>query len=275
MFIRVLTTLAVCAAMGGVAPAQTPTSAPAPAAGGVPVMTPGDGYQLGINDEVEITIFGQGQQNQTTKTRIKEDGTITLPLIGTVTARDLTARQLAEQITIELRVGGFFTRPVVSVDVTQYVSNSITIYGSVGTPGVFPLDRPQTVAMVVARAGGARSDGADYVNLRRAGDPVEHRILLSSFAGEWSGSTALRAGDTLFVPPAPVIYIYGQVNSPGSFAITSGMTVRQVLARAGGPTLAGSERKISVYRKGVRLKKVDLNAEAQEGDTYFINERLF
>lgn len=265
MLVRVMAAL-MCVSLGGAAAAQTAT---------VPVMASSDGYPLGINDEIEITIFGQGQQSQTTKTRIKEDGTITLPLIGSVAARDLTARQLADRIDGQLRAGGFFTRPVVSVDVTQYVSNSVTIYGAVGSPGLFPLDRPQTVAQLIARAGGATGAGADFVNLRRAGDPAEHRILLSSFDGEWSGSTRLRAGDTLFVPPAPQIYIYGQVNSPGAFAFTSGITVRQMLARAGGPTLAGSERKISVYRKGVRLKKVDLNAEVQEGDTYYINERLF
>lgn len=270
MFTRALTAAAAIALTSGAAVAQSPAAAPA-----VPVMRQGDGYQLGINDEIEVSVFGQGQQAQTTKTRIKEDGTITLPLIGNVQARDLTARQLAARIEEQLRAGGFFTRPVVSVDVTQYVSNSVTIYGAVGSPGLFPLDRPQTVAMLLARAGGSRGDGADYVNLRRAGDPVEHRILLSSYGEEWSGSTPLRAGDTLYVPAAPVIYIYGQVNSPGSFAIKSGMTVRQVLARAGGPTLAGSERSITVYRNGEKLKKVDLQSPAVEGDIYFINERLF
>jgi polysaccharide export outer membrane protein len=241
----------------------------------VPTMQASDGYQLGINDEIEITVFGQGQQSQVTKTRIKEDGTVTLPLIGAVTARDLTARQLASRITEQLRSGGFFTKPVVNVDVAEYVSNAVTIFGSVAQPGVFPLDRAQTVAMMVARAGGVRSDGADYVVLRRRGDSTEHQILLTSFQGNWSTSTQLRAGDALFAPAAPIIYIYGQVNSPGSFPIRSGMTVRQVLAKAGGPTLAGSERKISIYRGEIKLDRVDLNSAAQEGDIFYVKERLF
>ncbi|MEN2785581.1 polysaccharide biosynthesis/export family protein [Sphingomonas qilianensis] len=268
MFARMIAVLMSSATVAAVAAAQTP----APPA---PMMAPADGYQLGINDEIEVTIFGQGQQAQITKTRVKEDGTVTLPLIGTVVARDLTARQLAESVTLQLRNEGFFTRPVVSVDVTQYVSNSVTIYGAVGSAGVFPLDRPLTVAMMLARAGGARADGADFVVLRRANDTTEHRIPVASFGGEYSSTTPLRAGDTLFVPVAPTIFVYGQVNSPGSFTITSGMTIRQVLARAGGPTLAGSERNISIYRGGERLKKVDLNSLAQEGDTLFIHEKLF
>ena len=87
-----------------------------------PVAANPDSYVLGVNDEIEITVFGRS--DTTVKTRIKEDGTITLPLIGNVQARDLTARQLAARIEEQLRAGGFFPRPVVSVDVTQYVSNS-------------------------------------------------------------------------------------------------------------------------------------------------------
>lgn len=267
MFARVLA-LAAAALIGAAASAQTP---PPP----LPAMSADDGYLLGVDDEIEVKVYGQDEQAQVTRTRIKEDGTITLPLLGTITVRDRTARQVAAAVTQELRAGGYFTDPVVNVDVTQYVSNAVTVYGAVGASGVYPLDRAQTVAMMLARAGGARGDGADYVILRRAEDPTEHRILLSSFQGDFSSMTRLRAGDTLFVPAAPVIFVYGQVNSPGSFPIKSGMTIRQALARAGGPTLAGSERNISIYRDGERLRKVDLNSIAKEGDTLFIHERLF
>ncbi|MBB4860972.1 polysaccharide export outer membrane protein [Novosphingobium chloroacetimidivorans] len=238
-------------------------------------MQPDDGYRLGANDEIEVTIFGASlQQNQVVRTRIKEDGTITLPFLGAVQARDRTARQLAEQITNELRSGGYFTRPSVNVDVTQYVSNVVTVFGLVGTPGIYPLDRPLTVGMAVARAGGGRPDGADYVVLSRRRDPIEHHIAFSDLTGEWSAATMVEAGDTLYVPVAPVVFVYGQVNGPGSFAVRSGMTVRQVLARAGGPTLAGTQNNITIYRAGQKLKKAELDSPVQPDDTIYIHERL-
>lgn len=241
----------------------------------VGTMQPNDGYKLGANDEVEVTIYGLGQQqNQVVRTRIKEDGTITLPFLGPVQARDRTARQLAQQIITELRSGGYFNNPSVNVDVTQYVSNVITVWGQVGTPGIYPLDRPLTVGMAVARAGGGRSDGADYVILQRRNDPIKHEIPFDSLTGEWSTALSVEAGDTLYVPVAPVVFVYGQVNAPGALTVRSGMTLRQVLARAGGPTLGGSQNNITIYRGDQKLKKAKLDEPIQAGDTIYIHERF-
>ena len=238
-------------------------------------MQPSDGYRLGANDEVEVTIYGSGlQQNQVVRTRIKEDGTITLPFLGAVQARDRTARQLAEQITGKLRSGGFFTKPSVNVDITTYVSNVVTVFGQVGTPGIYPLDRPQTVGMAVARAGGGRPDGADYFVLHRRGDPVDHHIAFADLTGDWSTATPVEPGDTLYVPGAPVVFIYGQVNAPGSFTIRTGMTLRQVLARAGGPTLAGTQKNITVYRGNEKVKKAGLDSIIQANDTIYVHQRF-
>jgi polysaccharide export outer membrane protein len=259
--------LIAIAALSLVAPATAQTP-PAPSA-----LPAADGYMLGVNDEIEVTIFGQGQ-NQVVRTRIKEDGTVILPFIGSIVARDRTARQLADEVSAKLRMGGYFTKPTVNVDVTQYVSNSITVFGQVGLPGVYPLDRAQTVAMVVARAGGSRGDGADYVIVRRRGDPTEHRVPFDSLTGEWSTETPLVAGDTLYVPVAPVIFISGQVAAPGSFTIKTGMTLRQVLARAGGATLAGSRRNISIFRNGSEVKRAELDQPVQPNDSIFVHERF-
>lgn len=262
--------IAAAALLGANAPLQA--QAPMNSVG---LMQPGDGYKLGANDEVEVTIYGLGQQqNQVVRTRIKEDGTITLPFLGAVQARDRTARELAQQINGELRSGGYFNNPSVNVDVTQYVSNVVTVSGQVGTPGIYPLDRPLTIGMALARAGGGRGDGADYVILHRRNDPTEHQISFDNLTGEWSTALIVEAGDTLYVPVAPVVFIYGQVNAPGSFTVRSGMTLRQVLARAGGPTLGGSQNHITIYRGDQKVKKAELDSPVQANDTIYIHERF-
>ena len=252
--------------------AAQPAPPPQPASSPAIAVTPGEGYRLGVNDEVEVTIFGH--ENQVIRTRVKEDGTVTVPLIGAIPARDRTAKQLAMDIAAQLRSGGYLVNPVVNVDVTQFVSNAVTVLGNVNTPGIYPLDRPQTVAMAVARAGGARADGADYALLRRSGGD-EHKIPFNSFGGDWSGATPLLPGDTVMVPAAPKVYVYGQVNSPGSFPVTTGMTVRQALAQAGGPTLAGTTRKVTLYRDGKKIRSVDLEEQVRAEDTFKVGERLF
>ncbi len=259
--------------------AAPPSPAPAPSSSAQQAPTPGpkssapEQYVLGVNDEVEVTIFGA--QNQVVRTRVKEDGTVTVPYAGAIRATGYTARELAQRIQTALEKGGYLINPVVNVDVTQFISNVVTVSGNVATPGIYPLDRSMTVAMLVARAGGARPDGADFALLRRRGDTQEHRIEFDTLEGQWSGATRLQEGDTLLIPEAPTFFAYGQVKSPGNYPIKSGMTIRQALARAGGPTLGGSENKVTIYRGKKKLKKLDLDSPIQPDDTLFVRERLF
>lgn len=243
----------------------------AQASEGVPVMQPYDGYILGVNDELEVSILNGGT-TQSLKSRVKEDGTITVPFIGSVQATGQTARQLAQEITRQLKTRQIFNNPIVGVEVVQFVSRSATIIGQVSQPGIYPLDVPLTIGSALGRAGGATGGAADFLILRRQGE--EHRIPLSTAIGEWSTSTRILAGDEIYVPTAPVVYIYGQVGSAGAFTVKGETTVRQALARAGGPTLAGSQKNISLYRGGERIKKIDLEETLQDGDVLYIHERL-
>lgn len=250
-----------------------PPAAAAPAAAPASTAVNPDAYVLGVNDEVEITVFGRA--DTTVTTRIAEDGTVTFPYVGAVKAAGETPRSLATKISRGLKTGGYFTNPIVNVDVKSFISNSVTVFGNVNSPGVLPLDRPLTVAMMVARAGGRRSDAAEYAVLRNADSGTERRIYFDDLDAQSGSGVLLKAGDTLFVPEAEQFFVYGQVNSPGQFAIQRGMTVRQALARAGGPTLGGSEKKVSLYRDGKLTKKISLDELVKAKDVLRVGERLF
>jgi polysaccharide biosynthesis/export protein len=230
-------------------------------------------YLLGTNDEVQVIVYGQ--PDYSIKTRIKSDGTITLPYIGVVSALGKSTSDLGASVASALRSGGYFTNPSVNVEVVAYVSKSVTVLGNVVTPGIYALDRPLTVAMVVARAGGVRAGGADAVVISHADGTPQVRVSLASLGPQDAASMALMPGDTLFVPTAELIYVYGQVNTPGAFAFQAGMTYRQALARAGGPTLAGSTRKIEVRRRDKKLTGLGLDEPIQPEDVLIIKERLF
>ena len=73
-----------------------------------------------------------------------------------------------------------------------------------------------------------------------------------------------------------VFYITGQVKSPGAFPAGQEMTLRTALARAGGLSDMGSEKKIKINRKGVQLKKIKLDeTKVEAGDIISVGERLF
>nr|WP_218036515.1 polysaccharide biosynthesis/export family protein [Sphingobium sp. EM0848] len=228
------------------------------------------GYQLGPDDEVKISVFGQ--PDLSTTTRIKEDGTVALALVGPVSARGKTTSQLAQDIAAGYAKGGYLTSPSVSVEVSNYVSRFVTVLGNVPQAGNYPLDRDYTVASMLAKAGGSTKDGANAVILTPADGSGPMRISLADMAG--AAMRPLKAGDTLFVPPAEKIYVYGQVQQPGAFSYVPGQSFRQALALAGGPTLAGSTKRIKVRREGKEVQ-ANLDDPVKPEDILIIREKLF
>ena len=228
------------------------------------------GYQLGPDDEVKISIFGQ--PDLSSATRIKEDGTVTLALIGPVQARGKTTSQLAQTIAASYASGGFLTNPSVNVEVSNFVSRFVTVLGNVPQAGNYPLDRNYTVASMLAKAGGSTKDGANAVILTPADGSGPVRISLTDMAV--GGARQLKTGDILFVPPAEKVYVYGQVQQPGAFSFAPGQSFRQALALAGGPTLAGSTKRIKVRRGGKEIQ-ANLDDPVQPEDVLIIREKLF
>lgn len=269
--LRYLTILPLLAAPMALS-AQTATVGGAAALSATPARATSDaGYLLGPDDQVKIAIFGQ--PDLSTTARIKEDGTVMLALVGPVAARGKTTAQLAGDIASGYASGGFLAKPSVSVEVSDYVSRSVTVLGNVPEAGNYPLDRGYTVASMLAKAGGSTTAGANAVILTPADGSGPVRISLADMSA--GAGRPLQPGDILFVPPAEKVYVYGQVQQPGAFSFAPGQTFRQALALAGGPTLAGSTRRIKVKRGGKEMEEANLDDAVQPEDVLFIREKLF
>jgi polysaccharide export outer membrane protein len=248
-------------------PAQTAAAAVPP----TPRPSPADGYRLGPDDEVKITVYGQ--PDLSTTTRVKADGTIRLAIIGSIDVRGKTTAELADAIAQGYSQGGFLANPSVNVEVSQFVSRFVTVLGNVPQAGNYPLDRPYSVAAMLAKAGGANATGANAVILTPADGSGPVRISLADMSA--GAGRQLVAGDILFVPPAEKVYVYGQVQQPGAFNFVPGQTFRQALALAGGPTLAGSTRRIKIRRAGKELEDLTLDDPVQPEDVLIIREKMF
>lgn len=266
-----LTSISIFLAVSTAVPAYAQTTGVATATTAPPAAQVADpGYQLGPDDEVRISIFGQPDLSSTT--RIKADGTVMLALIGPIQARGKTTSALAQTIATTYASGGFLTNPSVNVEVSNYVSRFVTVLGNVPQAGNYPLDRSYSVAAMLAKAGGSTKDGANAVILTPADGSGAVRISLADMAV--GGSRQLKPGDILFVPPAEKLYVYGQVQQPGAFSFVPGQSYRQALALAGGPTLAGSTKRIKVRRGGKEIQ-ANLDDPVQPEDVLIIREKLF
>jgi polysaccharide export outer membrane protein len=251
--------------------AQAQTAGPSAAA--QPAQpTPDAGYILGPGDVVEVDVLGQSEFK--TRARIRTDGTIPLPFLGNVVAQGQTPSTFAERVAAALTSGGYYTTPVVGVEVVSYASRYVIVLGAVAQPGLQPVDRDYRLSEILARVGGVRGDGADYVMLRRASGE-ELKLDFNKIAmGGASEDPLVAAGDKIFVPTAETFYIYGQVNAPGAYALKDAMTLRKAIARSGGLTSSGSDKRVSVFRGGEKVK-LGLNEAVQAGDVIVIGERFF
>jgi polysaccharide export outer membrane protein len=146
-------------------------------------------YRLGPGDQVRVITFQDEQL--TGEFRVNDNGTLALPLLGSIQAAGLTTSELASSVAQELQRRNLFKDPSVSVEVVNY--RPIFILGEVNRPGQYPYQPGMTVVSAVAIAGGFTYRAVeDQVSIVRntSGKSVEGR------AGR---ETTLRPGDVITV----------------------------------------------------------------------------
>ena len=258
-------------AAAGVLPLQKPPAAAAP---GVAPFAPiaDEGYILGAEDVVQVDVLGRSDFSA--KSKVGTDGKIQLPLLGAVPAADRTVLKLRDEIRVALQKGGFFTQPIVEVQIASYASRYVTVLGAVSTPGLVPVDRPYRLSEILARVGGVRESGADYLTVRTK--TGERNYAVKDLAtGNESQDVFVQPGDKIYSPNADIFYIQGQVKAPGNFRLTPKMTLSMALARGGGITDLGSSSSIKIIRNNAEIKPRNLSVEILPNDIIDVGEGWF
>ncbi len=238
-------------------------------------------YQLAEGDSIKVTVFQN--TDLTLETRVSENGSITFPLIGKIQIGGLPIAAAEQKIAAALQDGGFMKGPQVNIVVLQIVGNQVSVLGQVAKPGSYPLKTSNTrISQLLATAGGIASSGGSLVVLSgtRNHQTFRKQIDLDTIYqdGKTEEDVVLEAGDSLFVPKAPMFYIYGEAQRAGAYPLERHMTVRQALAIGGGLTPRGTERGLTIKRQvgeNISIVKPDLDDVLQAGDVLFVKESLF
>jgi polysaccharide export outer membrane protein len=234
--------------------------------------------KVGPGDSVRIEVFGQ--PNMTTTVFVAEDGRVSVPLAGQVSVTGLSPVDAGTRIEQALKTGGFLNDPHVTVTLLQSRTAHVSVLGKVGHPGPYPVDPHTTLFALLAQAGGVVDDGADvgYV-LRPDGHGGVERFPVSLGRSEAAAMETVRGGDTLYVPRADQFYILGEVASPNMYRLEPGMTVLQAIARAGGITQRGSERRIEIKRKQTDGRELVIHPKVSDpvlpNDVIRVKESIF
>lgn len=143
-------------------------------------------YRLDAGDRIRIVVYGQ--ESLTGEQLVGADGTVTLPLIGNVSAIGATTQELAAKLQAKL-ADGFFQNPSVTVAMVAY--RPFYILGEVNQPGQYEYAVGMTVRDAVAKAGGYtyRAQEKDIL-LKRAGSGEEIKVRLDK-------DLPIRPGDTI------------------------------------------------------------------------------
>jgi polysaccharide export outer membrane protein len=260
----------------------------------------------GPRDVLTIAVFGE--PTMTGEFAVDPDGAFEFPLIGRVVAAGLSAREL-EMYLVKRLADGYLKNPQVTVGLEQAARVRVFVMGEVRTPGAYQLAGDVTLIEALSRAGSTTTAAAQEALVLRpreakgtgpilpAGQPSGDgaadaqstpeespdaeviRIDLRELqTGVLRNNIALRDGDTVFVPKAQLVYVTGQVRSPGAYPVEPGMTVLQVLSLGGGVTDRGAASRIRIIRMvngQSRTIGVDLTDTVEPGDTVVVPERFF
>ena len=209
----------------------------------------GGDLRLGAGDLIEVAVFDVPELSQI-RVRIPNSGQIALPLIGTVTAGDLTALELQTAIATELKKK-YMHDPQVSIFVHEHKSQRVSVIGAVKQGGVFTLTSEVRLADALALAGGITEEAGSAVYvIRGVGTEQEMTVidLERLAAGRQELNLPLKAGDVIEVPRAGTFYVGGEVQKPGAFPLKTHTTLDQAATTAGGVKDTADWDDVRLYR---------------------------
>ncbi len=200
-------------------------------------------YKLGPDDIIALTVYlhpelsvpQPGSTSTVGGALITSDGTVELPLVGSVKLGGLTLAQASAEVTEDY--AQYINDPKVSVELQQAQSLRYYLLGEFTTPGVkYPVHQ-LTLLEALALGGSVDIEKADlfqaYVAQGTVKLPVDLHALLVD--GDLSQNIPLAAGDAIVVPSSASenAFVFGAVGKPGAIAFNSGaLSLLQALAGA-------------------------------------------
>jgi polysaccharide export outer membrane protein len=156
-------------------------------------------YLIGPSDLLEISVWGE--QSLSRQVTVRNDGFISLPLVGDVAVSGKTTLQVKEDL--ETRLQRFIKDPRCAVIVIEPRSKRYYIQGQVTRPGQYTLDQELTLTQVISIAGGFTqwADEGSIVVLRGEGDAKTRLVVdFTRIIKGKDKDIPINPGDTIIVP---------------------------------------------------------------------------
>lgn len=179
--------------------------------------------------------------------------------------------------TFSARGGDHF---VVS-EVLDRFKNRVTIGGAIFRPGSYQLTPGLTVKQLVQEAEGLKEDAfLNRAYISRLGPDLQPQLLSINIGKIMSGSSPdvnLLREDSLMISSIfdlkeeYNVSIQGAVRLPGTFSYADGMSLQDLIIKAGGFLESATPRRIEVSRRVINQDSVSGSANARSSDLFQIN----
>jgi polysaccharide export outer membrane protein len=237
--------------LGAIAFGQTPAPAPS--------------YVLGPDDQVAIHVLDLEEIGDSAF-RIDMRGYINVPLAGRLHAAGLTVDQL--EAALAARLKEVLQTPVVTISVSEFRSQPVSVLGAVNTPGVHQIRGRKTLFEVISEAGGLKNEAGNSIKITRRKEfgPIPLNGAAMDASGQFcvaevsvksvmearnpQENIQIQPNDVISVPRADLYYVIGAVKRAGGFVLSERehISVLQALSMAEGLDRVASPGNAKILR---------------------------
>lgn len=258
-------------------------------AGGVGAQTPdvteshapAEDYALGPGDQVIIHAVDLEEVGDK-PFRVDMAGEINVPLAGHILVAGHTVQQLEAELIQRLKAE--VINPKVTVFISEYQSQPVSVLGAVNKPGVYQVQGRKTLLEVLSEANGLRNDAGNSIKITRQKE--YGTIPLASAKEDVSGAFTvaevsvkslmdaknpadnilIRPNDTVSVPRAELVYVVGAVRRPGGFVLTEKETISalQAISLAEGLESVSAPNCARILRKGAGGERTEIPVDLKQ-----------
>lgn len=199
-------------------------------------------------DTIRITVLGE--PDLTRQILVDAAGSISLPLLkDPIIVGGKTAAAAADEITTALKQ--YLKRPQVTVEVAVPAKRNVAISGAIKTPGLYPIG-PNTRLVDLLSISGGNLPNADLARIGVTRGETRQTLtcnLQEFYTGRNpDANIVLMDGDSINVPQLGTVIVTGQVRNQGPIMMSTNISVRQALERAGGLTEQADKTKVLVKK---------------------------
>lgn len=160
-----------------------------------------ENYVIRVGDKLNLVVWGYPEFNA--QVQVKENGFVSLPLVGEVLSAGLTKNQLVEKLKEKLSV--YISGEIkINLDITSIMTQRVTVLGAVNRQDNYPVSLEVSLIEILSTAGGVTTDA----DLRRikiirnnlGAQPIEVDLIEKMEKGNINTIPIIKPGDMVYVP---------------------------------------------------------------------------